>query len=122
MLDPLTGLKNRRYLNAFMPEEVARTMRRQREREVAGVMRTACRASDIVVRRGGEEFLIVARNIDRYQAGVLADQCMYAAKKSGRDCWVDFLVQDADANATRPGFGPGIVLSSCGDEGQLIWH
>ncbi|HEY0063115.1 MAG TPA: diguanylate cyclase [Telluria sp.] len=221
MLDPLTGLKNRRYLNAFMPEEVARTMRRQRERQqaqrrdedrnvdlcvmlvdldhfkmvndehghhagdsvlrqVAAVMRDACRASDIVVRWGGEEFLIVARNMDREQGGVLAeqicaavrahpfdighgvvlrktcsvgytafpvlsgtpekfdweqalelaDQCMYAAKKSGRDGWVGCLLLDQDAAAApllhgtaheMPGFGPGRVHSAWNDGRTIVW-
>jgi diguanylate cyclase (GGDEF)-like protein len=114
MVDPLTGLKNRRYLNAFMPEELARTMRQQRAasdrnidlcvlmvdldhfkmvndqhghnagdnvlRQVADVVRSACRASDVVVRWGGEEFLIVARNIDRNQAPILAGQICDAVR------------------------------------------
>ena len=218
MLDPLTGLKNRRYLSAFMPEELARTMRLQRAgehahrndsarnidlcllmvdldhfklvndehghaagdsvlRQVAEVMRSACRASDVVVRWGGEEFLIVARNIDRDQshilasqvcqavrehlfdlgAGVtlhkscsvgytafpvlpgdpdrfgweqaleLADQCLYAAKKSGRDGWVGALVQESVPEEGKPGlialagFGQCIVLSSWGGDREIVW-
>ena len=31
MVDPLTGLKNRRYLSAFMPEELARCLRQQQD-------------------------------------------------------------------------------------------
>lgn len=224
MLDPLTGLKNRRYLNAFMPEEVARTMRQQRERaqaerlsqdrnidlcvllvdldhfkmvndqhghiagdsvlrQVAFVMRSACRASDVVVRWGGEEFLIVARNIDRNRAGILAgqicaavrahpfdigngvtlrktcsigytafplvpsaperfdweqalelaDQCMYAAKKTGRDGWVGCLVQEDDAAAranaggsgtphAMPSYGASMVASSWGESKPIVWN
>jgi diguanylate cyclase (GGDEF)-like protein len=220
MVDPLTGLKNRRYLSAFMPEELARTMRLQRTRaqagaiaadrnidlcvlmvdldhfksvndqhghnagdavlrQVAEVMRAACRASDVVVRWGGEEFLIVARNIDREHAsqlagqlcdavrkhpfdlgnGVvlrktcsvgytafpllagdperfdweqaleLADQCMYAAKNSGRDGWIGCLVQEDGTqpgaiNATRielPVYGACLLLSSWAGSRPILW-
>jgi diguanylate cyclase (GGDEF)-like protein len=215
MVDPLTGLKNRRYLNAFMPEELARTMRQQRAREhaerisgdrnidlcvlmvdldhfkavndehghnagdtvlrqVAEVVRAACRASDVVVRWGGEEFLIVARNIDRERANILAgqicdavrahafdlghgvvlrktcslgytafpvvpgapqrfdweqalelaDQCMYAAKATGRDGWVGCLVQESDGAANLhqvPGYGPCTVLSSWAGSKAIVW-
>ncbi|MFD0739404.1 diguanylate cyclase [Lysobacter koreensis] len=211
MVDPLTGLKNRRYLAVFMPEELARCLRQRRVdadeardargrnldlcllmvdldhfksvndthghaagdlvlRQVAQVMRAACRESDVVVRWGGEEFLILARNADRDQAQVLAamvcdavrahpfdlgngvvlrktcslgfsafplvpgqperfgweaavelaDQCLYAAKNSGRDGWVGCLVQDpvAAADGALPamqelaGDGQGRILSS----------
>ncbi len=216
MIDPLTGLKNRRYLDVFMPEELARTLRQRRcgqsERgegeqnvdlclimvdldhfkmvndehghgagdkvlsQVAGVMRATCRASDVVVRWGGEEFLIIARNTDRKRAKVLAeqlcaairghefdigngkvlrktcslgftafpllthaperfnweqgvelaDQCLYAAKRTGRDGWVGCLLQepaDGDENVRdMPGFGPALVLSSWGRERSLQWQ
>ncbi|CUI03357.1 diguanylate cyclase/phosphodiesterase (GGDEF & EAL domains) with PAS/PAC sensor(s) [Janthinobacterium sp. CG23_2] len=216
MVDPLTGLKNRRFLSVLMPEELARTMRQQRAsghaagttagrnidlcvlivdldhfklvndehghaagdavlRQVADVMRQACRASDVVVRWGGEEFLIVARNTDRdhaqalatqvcqavrshrfdlgngvvlhkscsvgftafpllpgaperfdwEQALELADQCLYAAKNSGRDGWVGCLPQSAQGDGrvqTLPVFGPCIVLSSWDDKRQIKWH
>ena len=222
MVDPLTGLKNRRYLGAFMPEELARTMRLQRERaqaahlaadrnidlcvlmvdldhfkmvndehghnagdsvlrQVAEVMRAACRASDVVVRWGGEEFMVVARNIDRDQAAILAeqlceavrrhpfnigngvvlrktcsigytafpllpsaperydweqalelaDQCMYAAKNSGRDGWVGCLVlepgtraEGAHAHAGRielPLFGTCLLLDSWSGSRPIVW-
>ena len=185
MLDPLTGLKNRRFLALSMPEELARVSRQRRSldgpdrsdpktkkdllffmvdldhfktvndtyghaagdlviREAGTALRSTCRQADIVVRWGGEEFLIVARDTDRSAAvlmanklleairghtfdvghGValrktcsigfaafpvmegfpdlhswedaveLADQCLYAAKNSGRDAWVGVLVSD----------------------------
>ncbi|HMB42386.1 MAG TPA: diguanylate cyclase, partial [Luteimonas sp.] len=113
MVDPLTGLKNRRYLSAFMPEEIARCLRRQRAsaadgmddrnidlcllmldldhfkavndshghaagdavlRQVGDVLRATCRDSDVVVRWGGEEFLVLARNADRDLVQVIAAQ------------------------------------------------
>jgi diguanylate cyclase (GGDEF)-like protein len=219
MMDPLTGLKNRRYLNAFMPEELARTLRQQPDarfpdrlsspanidlclfmvdldhfkaindqyghgagdsvlRQVGEVMRAACRASDVVVRWGGEEFLIVARNTDRKQASViaaqvcaavrahpfdvghgvilsktcslgftafpllpeapnrfgweqaieLADQCLYAAKKTGRDGWIGALLHfegeaiSGDAGSrVMPGYGTCRILSSWPAEKNVQW-
>lgn len=221
MVDPLTGLKNRRYLSAFLPEELARCVREQRAgqdqrstlpgrnsdlclllvdldhfkavndshghaggdavlRQVGDVMRAACRESDVVVRWGGEEFLILARNADREQAhalasticesvrahpfdlgnGVtlsmtcsvgftafplvpgqperfgweeavdLADQCLYAVKKSGRNGWVGCLVLDtvqSYAEGALPGVQDMIALGQCvvqtsfGDGHVLRW-
>jgi diguanylate cyclase (GGDEF)-like protein len=222
MIDPLTGLKNRRYLKAFMPEEVAWALRQRRASEllalsardwnidlclmmvdldhfklvndiyghaagdkvlqqVGAVMRNACRASDVVVRWGGEEFLIVGRNTNRHQASVLAgqicaavrghefdigdgitlrktcsvgftafpvltreptrygwedaaalaDQCLYAAKKTGRDGWVGCLVQDGTPNIAVgvkpvihdvPGFGLCVVMSSWPQDHPVQWE
>jgi diguanylate cyclase (GGDEF)-like protein len=177
--DPLTGLRNRRYLSVAMPDTVAQIRREQRgsalgreERmsqnvdivfimvdidhfkavndqfghtagdrviqEMADILRGAIRDSDSVIRWGGEEFLIVARNVSRRESTILvervrsavalhpfcvgkerlfrrtcsqgfaylpfvpenadlfewervvdlADHCLLAAKRSGRDAWV----------------------------------
>ena len=185
MVDPLTGLKNRRFLGLGMPQELARVSRlRGRSgrpgtprppanadliflmvdldhfkavndahghaagdlvlRQASEALRRACREADMVVRWGGEEFLVVARDTDRASAAVVArnlrnavrevvfdvghgvvlrktcsigfaafpvveaypvafawrqavevaDQCLYAAKKPGRDAWVGALVAD----------------------------
>ena len=181
MVDPLTGLKNRRYLGLSLPEEIARVMRGyhqggavQKEhdlaflvvdldhfkkvndtfghgagdavlRQTASILRGVCRETDTVVRWGGEEFLIVAKAADRNQIEVIArnicegmrahpfevsqgvvihktcsvgftafpvvrtdpavfrweeavevaDQCLYAAKNSGRDHYVGAWAGDA---------------------------
>jgi len=177
--DPLTGLRNRRYLSVAMPDTLAQIRREQRgstlgrqERmsqnidivfimvdidhfkavndqyghtagdrviqETADILRGAIRDSDSVIRWGGEEFLIVARNVSRRESTILverirsavalnpfrvgkgqtfrrtcsqgfaflpfvpentdlfewervvdlADHCLLAAKRSGRDAWV----------------------------------
>jgi len=114
MVDPLTGLKNRRYLSAFMPEELARCLRQQQEaagrnidlwvmlldidhfkavndahghaagdavlQQFGELLRRTCRDSDIVVRWGGEEFLVLARNADREHAHALATQLCEAIR------------------------------------------
>ena len=84
--DPLTGLKNRRFLNFFMEHESARLQRNsltalllladidffkrindrwgheagdEALRQFARILRNCMRTSDVVARWGGEEFLIV---------------------------------------------------------------
>lgn len=115
LTDSLTGLKNRRYLGATMPEDVAQVRRVHRElnakrrerihnnvdlalvmvdldhfkqvndthghgagdhvlKQVAEILQGATRDTDTVVRWGGEEFLIVARNAARRDAVVLVER------------------------------------------------
>ncbi|MBV9493004.1 MAG: GGDEF domain-containing protein, partial [Acidobacteria bacterium] len=96
--DALTGLKNRRYLTQTIEADVAVALRRQTEgndlvfllvdvdhfksvndqrghaagdrflQEFARVLRQTSRSSDVVVRWGGEEFLVIARFTDRVGA------------------------------------------------------
>lgn len=200
MVDPLTGLKNRRFLGLSMPGELARVTRQQRARNgenntllfymidldhfkavndkyghaagdlvlqhASAALRKACRDSDFVVRWGGEEFLIVARNADRSCADVLAnhllnavrelhidvgngvvlnatcsvgfaafpviesapdahqwedavkmaDQCLYAAKHSGRNAWVGIV---PGPEAADPGPRMASELGALVREGQV---
>jgi len=179
MVDVLTGLRNRRFVDFSLPKDIAAVVRvHQRDRQpmldpsgigedmvflvvdldhfklvndthghaagdmvlqqVGALLRRVFRESDMVARWGGEEFLIVARRTNRAYAPVLAgnllqafrnhrfrlpdgttiqktcsigycpfpviverpeavawaqatemaDLCMYAAKRSGRDGWV----------------------------------
>jgi len=115
LTDSLTGLKNRRYLGATMPEDVAQVRRIHRElnanrlqrshenvdlalvmvdldhfkevndvhghgagdqvlKQVSEILQSATRDTDTVVRWGGEEFLIVARNAARKDAMVLVER------------------------------------------------
>jgi diguanylate cyclase (GGDEF)-like protein len=168
--DALTGMKNRRYLQHCMPGYVSDALRRKgdllfflldldwfkqvndRYGHLAGdeVLVSLCqllvrvmRESDTIVRWGGEEFLLIARNASRAEAAVIAermrvaveehefrageatvrltasigfaafpfltsertrfsweevvdvaDVCMYAAKRAGRDCWVGVSARD----------------------------
>ncbi len=179
LTDPLTGLRNRRYLGICLPEDLAQVARTYRNKtsgrherlgvnidlvflladmdhfkavndlhghhagdlvlqQLADILRAATRDTDTIVRWGGEEFLIVARNASRAEALVLAerirsgvenhafdigtevplkrtcsvgfsfypfladppeacsweqvvdlaDHCLYAAKRGGRNAWV----------------------------------
>lgn len=195
MGDPLTHLRNRRFLGITMPEEIARILRAfqglltagqdprgQNEdlillmvdldrfksvndthghragdavlQQTADLLREVCRESDTLVRWGGEEFLILAKRTNRANGEVIArnihqavrdkafllpgggeirctcclgytafpvlpmepdafrweeaieiaDQCLYAAKNSGRDGWVGaFCASDRGSDGLRPG-------------------
>jgi len=115
LTDPLTGLRNRRFLGVCMPEDVAQVNRTHRNislgkcernglnidlvflmvdvdhfkkvndqyghpagdavlQQLAEILRSATRDSDTVVRWGGEEFLVVARNACRKDCNVLAER------------------------------------------------
>ncbi|WLT32060.1 two-component regulator propeller domain-containing protein [Geothrix sp. PMB-07] len=185
LTDPLTGLRNRRFLAESLPKDVAQVARMQHDiaqgratrnvanidmlfimvdldffkqvndvhghhagdrvlEQVGDILRRVVRTSDTVVRWGGEEFLIVTRNTARADAAILperirtaieahpfdvdkpeplfktgsigfsafpfirnnvegfawehvvavADACLYAAKRNGRNAWVG-IVADA---------------------------
>lgn len=108
--DPLTGLKNRRYLMTTVAEEL-RTIDRfnstrtaeERPRnllflmvdldglkqindtyghscgddvikQMRDILQGACRETDTVIRMGGDEFLIVGRDVNRQTAEILAER------------------------------------------------
>ena len=223
LTDPLTGLKNRRYLGACMTEDVAQVKRVYRSvvtgqkdrlqlnidliflmvdidffksvndryghgvgdlvlQQVASIIREKTRDTDTVVRWGGEEFLVVARNAaredahllaERIRSGIeahhfdlgngvtirktcsvgfsfypfnmddpdmfhwekivdLADHCLYAAKRSGRNAWVglysgdeadrDSLTKDIDLQVERlVQQGKIRIKTSLPDGARIAW-
>lgn len=95
LIDPLTGLFNRRYMETVLPKEASRADRNgnaltllmidvdglkainsrlghvggdQFLREVAGVLKATFRNADTVVRYGGDEFLVIMPETDEQQA------------------------------------------------------
>jgi diguanylate cyclase (GGDEF)-like protein len=224
LTDPLTGLRNRRYLGVCMPEDVAKVHRVHRDvvasrndrvtlnidlvflmvdidhfksvndqhghaagdrvlQQVAEILRKATRDSDTVVRWGGEEFLVVARNAARRESTILAerirsqmaehvfdledgttlqrtcsvgftfypfvpdnpnllpweqvldiaDHCLFAAKRGGRDAWVGLLpTVQGDVHRVKAGLpgeipallatGDITVITSLPDPTVLDWN
>ena len=105
--DPLTGLANRRGGERHIANEVSRAKREQRPlscilmdidrfkhvndtfghqagdqilRDISGLLRRNVRAYDILVRWGGEEFLLVLPGVDRDVARVLAERVRLAVE------------------------------------------
>ena len=101
LTDPLTGLRNRRFLEQSIGADLELAFRGHGDLvvllvdldyfksvndtyghaagdavlvELAGLLQHSFRASDYVVRWGGEEFLIVVRFVDRASAGELAEK------------------------------------------------
>lgn len=224
LTDPLTGLRNRRYLGVCMPEDVAQVHRVHRDvvasrndrlllnidliflmvdidhfkfvndhfghaagdqvlQQVAEILKKATRDSDTVVRWGGEEFLVVARNAARRDSAILAerirtqmeeheflledgtrlhrtcsigftyypfvpenpnllpweqvldiaDHCLFAAKRGGRNAWVGlFPTVDGDATHIKKALpleipelivsGEISVTTSLADSSALDWN
>lgn len=107
LVDTLTGLRNRRYLQEFMSTEVEQVLRdwsgpgprkklwlmmvdldhfknvNDRHghdagdavlKQLAGILRDTARRQDVVARWGGEEFVVVARDVEGGAAGALAER------------------------------------------------
>lgn len=213
--DPLTGLRNRRYLASRIDSDLAQSLRQRAAREraqrhavpddlvfvmldmdhfkavndvhghgagdavlkqLAAILQQEVRDADIVVRWGGEEFLVVARQTscaeahllaERLRARVaahafdigggtalrktcsigfasypfaqpgqpqprwedvveLADQCLYAAKASGRDMWVGIVpatpaaVMSSERDVQR-GLREGIMRLEASAGREVVW-
>jgi len=101
MTDPLTGLYNRRYLTIRLIEELSRANRYHEPiscliidvdhfkavndayghkigdmilKQLASLLKRSVRQSDIAVRYGGEEFIIICPNTDLDGAAILAEK------------------------------------------------
>ena len=114
--DPLTGIRNRRFLSTIIQGDVSRSLRAYADGsdpmardlifyvvdldnfkrvndlhghdagdgvlvEAARRISSAIRNSDVLVRWGGEEFLIISRYTDRRQADILAERVIEAVRR-----------------------------------------
>jgi two-component system cell cycle response regulator len=114
--DPVTGLRNRRYVTEFLSLEALRAVRyhtplsvmildidhfkRVNDRHghrigdavlqvMADTLRSSLRATDLVARYGGEEFLVVLPQTDLVGAGVLAERVRTAIEETAIDVGVE---------------------------------
>jgi len=106
--DDLTGLPNRRYATLRLQEEWALAERSGQPfacalvdvdafknandthghpfgdavlRQIGAVLRSSVRGGDVTCRFGGDEFLIIFRNLDVHGAGVGAERCRQVVQK-----------------------------------------
>ncbi len=130
LTDPLTGLRNTRYLEEFMPLDVFRVQRNYEGwlkditkptplesdlvfimldidklkdvndkhgheagsnilKQVAGIFRKECRKSDVLIRKGGDEFLIVNRSAEKNQIHELPEKLLKEVEKKQFDIGED---------------------------------
>jgi diguanylate cyclase (GGDEF)-like protein/PAS domain S-box-containing protein len=140
--DQLTGLPNRHYLAAFLPEaineaRISQTMlgvvfldldrfkhindTRGHEtgdkllQEVARRLRACVRDSDVVIRMGGDEFVVVLRNVNTYEeATVGAGRIIETLNKP--------IVVDEQPLQTTGSVGVSLFPRDGEDMGELLKH
>jgi diguanylate cyclase (GGDEF)-like protein len=105
--DKLTGLANRQAFDLLVPQAISEALRHKAPlcailididhfkavndrlghlagdkalRSVAGIIKSSLRASDIVARWGGEEFLVILKNVVPTQAVLLAEKIRQAVE------------------------------------------
>ena len=101
LLDPLTGIHNRRYFDERLDEEISRSLRQNRDlsclfldidhfkqfndiyghhigdlvlQEIARLIKTQMRQSDVLARFGGEEFAVLLVQTDQHLAIEIAER------------------------------------------------
>lgn len=135
MIDALTGIFNRRFVTSFLQEELSRLTRHRTSmalmaidvdyfkryndvhghlagdealRRIAGLLRDACRASDVVGRFGGDEFAIVLPR-------TTAEQALSVAQRIGQLTAKAFDDVIADARPTLT-----IGIAACPEDAETI--
>ena len=139
VLDPLTGLYNRRYLDARLSEEIRRAERYDVQfsillldidhfkkvndtfghivgddviRRVADIVSEVTRPSDTVSRFGGEELLVIAFEIDPTSSWYLAERI--------RTAIADDLIKSSSGTTVRVTASIGISSFIAGDSAKTV--
>ncbi len=152
LTDPLTGLRNRRFLAEHIDTAIAASLRRAQDAlpartadtdnlfllvdadhfkaindnhghaagdavlvEFAARLRAATRESDLLVRWGGEEFLVVARDTDRAHAEELAERVRAAIADK------PFVLDDGRRLAVSCSIGLAAMPLVVADPRALAW-
>ncbi len=132
LLDPLTGVHNRRYFDERLEEEVSRVAREERAlsclfldidffkqfndtfghhvgdcvlQKVAATIKSHMRSSDILARFGGEEFSVLLVNTDRDEAMEIAERIRCAISELPQ------VVADNDTQQVTISIGCSVLLS-----------
>ncbi len=153
LTDPLTGLRNRRYLEQSIGADLELAARRHEEgsqgkadeadlafllldldhfksvndtyghaagdavlTQTAALLRSAVRASDTLVRWGGEEFLVVARFLDRREAPGLAEKIRAAIAAH------PFALEDGTTLARTASIGFAVYPFTAGAPRAVDWQ
>lgn len=133
LLDPLTGVHNRRYFDERLEEEVSRVSREGRPlsclfldidffkqfndsfghhvgdsvlQKVAATIKSHMRASDILARFGGEEFSVLLINTDIQEALVIAERIRRAVAEQ------PLVVADDDTQQVTISIGCSVLESN----------
>ena len=140
--DQLTGLPNRHYLATFLPEAISEARAANQMlgvvfldldrfkhindtrghetgdkllQEVAGRLKACVRESDVVIRMGGDEFVVVFRNVKSY------DEVTLGAKRIN-DCLNKPIVIDQHPLQTTGSVGVSLFPRDGADMGELLKH
>lgn len=108
MIDPLTGLYNRRFLQEHTKQIISGVLRRQKQigllvcdldyfkkvndthghdtgdlilKETSQILQKAVRDADVVIRFGGEEFLVLLLDVEKGDAMIVAEKIRAAIEK-----------------------------------------
>jgi diguanylate cyclase (GGDEF)-like protein len=138
-IDPLTGLANRHHLQALMAARPSRVLegtlclididhfKRVNDQhshaggdavliEIARRLRATLRDDDVVVRWGGEEFLVLVRSVPEAEAEALAQRLLAALAEAP-------VVHEGRAIAISASIGYGVFpLRDAGSEHRIDWE
>lgn len=130
MIDPLTGLGNRRMLDAGIAESLGGAVlfvdidlfKRVNDRyshrvgdevlrRIADILRAHCRAHDVVVRFGGDEFVVLLPDAPAHEAASVGERVRAAVVREPWDDVQKGLQVSVSVGVAASDAGPGQVLA-----------